>query len=270
MAVELQSDDSILNFEPFPAARSLEGRISALELRDAVFICRHMDIVRSFCTETGSRVNARYDKARIPGSPHGFGRDARRRLLLGLCEMGVHGVETDEIFGNPDVAKFLGDAYRRLIVASSIVRQLRVATIHVSGTLEVDWLGRIVSGSQFRSRECIYPVGYASRRNFGVWIGGGMLDDWYRCEIQSVFVRPVFIIREPREDAEEIVELTPDGAVAALMARYGGAESTAIGRGEMAFGLTIGEIVSRINEMVEAKRAEHERDESDESDGDKF
>jgi hypothetical protein len=266
MAVELQSDDSVLNFDPFPAARSLEGRISARELRDAVFVCRHLEIIRSFCTETGSGVKIESDRAPIARSPHVFGSDAKKRLLLGLCEMGVLGVERDEIFGNPEIAKFLEDPHRKLIVASQILRQLRAATIHVSATLEVDFLGRIVSGSRFRSRECIYPVGYASRRNFGKWIGSGMLDDWYQCEIQSVFVRPVFIIREPRDDTEEIVELTPDRAFAALMARYGGTESTAIGQGEVAFGLTVGEIVSRVNEMVEAKRAEHERDESDESD----
>jgi hypothetical protein len=171
--------------------------------------------------------------------------------------MGVHGAETDEIFGDPDVTAFLGDARKRLIIAAEIVRQIRRATMHISATLEVDWLGRIVSGSQFRSRECIYPVGYGSRRNFGAWMGG-VPDGWYRCEVQSAFVRPVFVIRDPREDAEEIVALTPDAAVAALLARYGGGD--AAGKGELAFGLTASEIVGRINEMAEESAANDDSD----------
>jgi hypothetical protein len=73
--------------------------------------------------------------------------------------MGVHGAETDEMLGDPDIAEFLADARRRLTVAVEIVRQVRRGTHHVSATLEVDWLGRIVPRSQFRARDCIYPVG---------------------------------------------------------------------------------------------------------------
>jgi hypothetical protein len=76
-------------------------------------------------------------------------------------------------------------------------------------------------------------------------------------------VRPVFVIREPRDDAEEIVELTPDAAVAALLARYGAGEAVAVGQGEVAFGLTVAEIVSRINEMVEDIRANDDSNDSD-------
>jgi hypothetical protein len=79
-----------------------------------------------------------------------------------------------------------------------------------------------------------------------------MLDDWYRCEIQPAFVRPIF-------------------------ARSGDAESTAIGKREVTFVFTIGDIVFRIPEMIEEtcaeherakhEHAKHERDDSDDSDG---
>jgi chromodomain-helicase-DNA-binding protein 7 len=251
MSVELRTDSSKITFEPFPAARPLEGRVSASDFRRLAWTCRHFEKIYGLAMDEDLSDDDLFAKVVPQNVPDFWDASFSQGLLFALMRYGANdvsswGSDSDLPFTND----FLEGPRQRLEVAAEIVRQIRGSQrVRVSATLEVDCFGTVVNDPSFKSRDCLYPVGFVSRKNvqrlFPPTPAG-----WFRCEIQSVVVRPLFVVCDP--DGNEVVELTPQDAWIISLRKFVDAaaieEVFATGKlsGEALFGLTADEVVMTI------------------------
>jgi hypothetical protein len=222
--------------------------------------CRHFERIYALALDEDLSDDDLFANVVPQRVPNFWNASFSQGLLLALMRHGANDVSSWE--SDPELPftdEFLDGPRQRLEVAAEIVRQIRGSqNVRISATLQVDCFGTVVNDPSFKSRDCLYPVGFVSRRNVERLFAPAPAG-WFRCEIQSVVVRPLFVVCGP--DGDEVVELTPQDAWATALRKFVDAavvEEVFVTEkisGEGLFGLTADEVVVTIADTAKKDAA---------------
>ena len=242
LTLSLRKPDSEPSYKQYQRAKPLRKQVDVEEIRDLMLVCRLMEKVYAFAQDFDIEKEPAFQYVRLKNAPEWWTPDHSRSLVLGLLEYGVDDLESwyadERINITPDqINEFLSTPEARLRLASSIVSQTRgyagVSDPTVEGSyilkssanLRIESFGRVVNSPAFRARNYPYPVGLTTQRLMVRSIPD-VPHVWYRCEIQAIGPRPIFVISPLDDPSNDFADLSPMEAWMSMIKAIAGDAAT--------------------------------------------
>ena len=223
-ALSVRSPDAELSFKQFPNAKPLRKNVTSDDLRELLLVCRLMEKVYEFSYDFNVDEEKLFSYVRLKDAPEWWTPGHSRSLILALLYRGVNIEDWKEderiIFTSDQIASFLSTPESRVRLASEIVSQARgyasVADPSIEGgyilkssaNLKIESFGRVVANTALRARNYPYPIGFAAQRLM-VRNVPQVPHVWYRCEIQAIGTKLLFVTSLLDTPNKDFVELSP-------------------------------------------------------------